>query len=352
MNSLPKNKSAIFLVILIIIVGLIFLSSMQLKKDQNQQITQTGKSSTEQVLNPLSIKVMREKSYPGSDLVIEQTLAPGSNYSQYIASYISDGLKIYGFLTIPNGEKPKGGFPAIIFNHGYIQPDQYRTTQRYIAYVDAFAKNGYVVFKSDYRGNGSSEGNPEGTYYSPAYATDVLNALNSIKKYKNVNPNKIGMWGHSMGGNITLRSLVVNTKDIKAAVIWGGVVGNYNDLLNNWQRKVSFQPSARDMALRINGRQSLTNKFGTPIQNPQFWNSIDPTYFLADINAPIQLDVGGADEEVPTAFSQQLYDKLKTTGKNVEIFMYPGADHNISQSLSLALQRSVEFFNKYLKGGE
>ena len=49
---------------------------------------------------------MRKKTYPGSALTIEQTLAPGSNYAQYIASYMSDGLKIYGLLTVPNGQKP------------------------------------------------------------------------------------------------------------------------------------------------------------------------------------------------------------------------------------------------------
>jgi len=76
---------------------------------------------------------MRGQVYPGSDIIIEQTLAPGRNYSRYIASYRSDGLKIYALLTVPKGEKPKTGWPAIIFNHGYIPPDQYRTTERYVA---------------------------------------------------------------------------------------------------------------------------------------------------------------------------------------------------------------------------
>lgn len=187
--------------------------------------------------NSLSILAMRQKSYPGSDLKIEQTLSDGSNYHQFIASYQSEGLKIYGLLTVPEGNKPAQGWPVIIFNHGYIAPEQYRTTERYVAYVDAFARARYIVFKSDYRENGNSEGQPLGAYYSPAYATDVLNALTTLKRYKDADPNKIGMWGHSMGGNITLRNLVVNPSDIKAAVIWGGVVGTYDDLMNNWQRR-------------------------------------------------------------------------------------------------------------------
>jgi len=95
---------------------------------------------------------MRARDYPGSDIVIEATLDPGVNYSRYYVSYLSDGLKIYALMTVPTGEKPVTGWPVVIFNHGYIPPDVYRTTERYIAYVDQIARSGYIVFRSDYRG--------------------------------------------------------------------------------------------------------------------------------------------------------------------------------------------------------
>src|SRR5207247_6305335 len=148
-------------------------------------------------LPPLAIDAMRQRDYPGSDLVVEQTLSPGSNYRQYVASYLSDGLKINALLTVPNGAKPATGWPVIIFNHGFIPPSVYRTTERYVAYVDAFARNGYIVFKSDYRGHGSSEGSATGGYGSPSYTIDVLNAIASIKRYPAADVKRIGMWGHS-----------------------------------------------------------------------------------------------------------------------------------------------------------
>lgn len=338
-----------YLIIAILAVGISFLFYKA-----NLRSTKTVSKNTPAVtptptLNSLSIEAMRQRQYPGSDIVIEQTLDPGSNYKRYIASYKSDGLKIYALLTVPDADLPKGGWPVIVFNHGYIPPDVYRTTERYIAYTDAFSRNGYVVFKPDYRGNGLSEGQPEGAYYSPAYAIDDLNAIASIKKYKDVNPNKIGVWGHSMGGNITLRDLVVNTHDIKAAVIWGGVVGSYTDLMFNWQRRVSYQPGPTEMALRNRYQSQLRQKYGTPVTNPGFWATVDPTFFLKNITAPIQLDHGLSDEEVPVAFPQSLYDKLKSAGKTVEFYTYPGSDHNISQGFDLAMQRSLDFFDKYLK---
>ena len=87
-------------------------------------------------ISPLSIEYLRQQDYSGSELVIEQTLAPGSNYDRYYASYFSEGLKQYGLLTVPRGQRPESGWPVIIFNHGYIPPTQYKTTERYVAYVD------------------------------------------------------------------------------------------------------------------------------------------------------------------------------------------------------------------------
>ncbi len=302
-------------------------------------------------LNSLSISYLRELKYPGSDITIEQALTPGSNYSRYIVSYRSDGLNIHALMTVPKSAKPKTGFPVIIFNHGYIPPEQYRTTERYVAYVDNLARAGYLVFKPDYRGFGNSEGKPEGAYYSSAYAVDVLNALSSIKKYPEANAAKIGMWGHSMGGNISLRDLVVDIKDIKASVIWSGVVGSYDQLLNQWHRASPWTPSEREIAGHVTSiRQNLVNQYGTPQTNPNFWQSIDPTYYLADVTTPIQLHTGGNDQEVPPAFSVSLYDKLKGLRKTVEYYNYPGGDHNISSpNFELAMERTITFFDKYLK---
>jgi len=124
---------------------------------------------------PLAIAAMRARSYPGSALTLTQALPAGSNYRQSIATYLSDGLKINGLLTIPSGAAPTSGWPVIIFNHGFIPPAQYRTTERYVAYVDALARHGYIVFKSDYRGHGSSQGQPSSAYGTPDYTVDVLN---------------------------------------------------------------------------------------------------------------------------------------------------------------------------------
>ncbi|MBI4130251.1 alpha/beta fold hydrolase, partial [Candidatus Roizmanbacteria bacterium] len=235
----------------------------------------------------------------------------------------------------------------IIFNHGYIPPSQYRTTERYIAYVDGFARNGYIVFRSDYRGHGDSEGEAIGAYGSNNYTIDILNAVASIKRHPDADPNRIGMWGHSMGGHITLRNMVVN-KEVKAGVIWAGVVASYPDLINNWRRRGSTPPPGIPTRAR-RWRDELTSRYGTPEQNPEFWNSISSNSYLADISGPLQLHHGTADTSVPVAFSEMLKTQMESAGKTVELYTYPGDDHNLTTNFGTAMRRSIEFFNRYLK---
>jgi dipeptidyl aminopeptidase/acylaminoacyl peptidase len=296
------------------------------------------------------IEVMRQQTYPGSELVIEQELAPGSNYDRYIVSYQSEGLKIYALLTMPQGETPESGWPVIVFNHGYIPPDQYRTTERYVAYVDTFARNGYIVFRSDYRGHGDSEGEASSAYGAPDYTVDVLNGMASVKGHPDADPGRVGMWGHSMGGTITLRAMVV-TDDIKAGVIWAGVVAPYPDLWERWQRRFSERPTPTPNPDGTPGRRWTQEllEYGTFEKNPTFWASIDPTFHLDDLSGPLQLHHGTADESVPVEYSENLYVQLEEMGQTAELYVYPGDNHNISNSFGTAMQRSVQFFDQHVK---
>src|SRR3989344_5426607 len=293
------SKKLLLVIIIAVIVSTVFnrrfQSSPSLTENQNSQENEGGPDLEP---HPLSIQALREGEYPVSDIVIEQTLDAGSNYKRYIASYKSEGLKIYGLLTVPNGASSEGGFPAIIFNHGYISPSVYKTTEKYVAYQDAFARVGYITFKSDYRGHGNSEGDAEGGYGSNGYTIDVLNAVSSIKKYPGDDSESIGMWGHSMGGSITLK-IMVATKDVKAGVIWAGVVGSYPDLVERWRRRAGSTPTANPTSQRGRWRRELIERYGEPGENPEFWNSISANSYLSDISGPLQLHHGTADSSVP-----------------------------------------------------
>jgi len=308
------------------------------------------------VQSPISIDYLRSIKIVGSKITIEEELKQGSNYNQYITSYQSEGNKIYGLLTVPNGEMPKGGYPAIVFNHGYIPPTQYVTTERYIAFVDSFARSGFVVFKIDFRGNGKSEGDPSGSYFSSAYTIDAISALKSLQTFDKVNPNRIGMWGHSMAGNAVLRAMEV-TPDIKAGVIWAGAVYSYQDFakygINDnsynhrpFERKVGTQEADREVSTEI---QKIRSAPQTINFSSDFWKAISLTENLKYLSSPLEIHHAINDSTVNIGYSRDLTMTLKKQNKKYESFEYEGGGHNIeSPYFEVAMQRTVAFFKKNL----
>ena len=308
-------------------------------------------TATPTPLHPLMIEVMRRQDYPGSELSFEQTLEPGVNYDRFVVSYQSEDNRIYGLLTVPWGQAPDSGWPIIIFNHGYIPPDEYRTTERYVDYQDAFARNGYIVFRSDYRGHGESEGQASGGYGSPAYTIDVLNGLAAVKTLPEADPERIGMWGHSMGGFITLRAMVVSD-EIDAGVIWGGVVASYPDLFDRWRRRAGDGPTPTPNPTRPRGRwrTSLFETYGTVEENPEFWAAISANSYVGDLSGPLQLHHATTDASVPVEFSEILSEQIQAAGRPVELYLYEGDNHNIYANFWTAMQRSIDFFDQHVKG--
>ncbi|OGC57923.1 hypothetical protein A3H26_00605 [candidate division WWE3 bacterium RIFCSPLOWO2_12_FULL_36_10] len=303
-------------------------------------------------MSPISIDYLRSLNIQSDSVKIEEELSNGSNYKRYIASYLSEGNKVYGLLTLPLTEIPKGGFPAIVFNHGYIPPSQYVTTQSYVSYVDYLARNGFVVFKIDYRGNGNSEGDASGSYFSSAYTIDAINALKALQKFDQVNPNRIGMWGHSMAGNVVLRAMLVS-KDIKAGVIWSGAVYSYKDFVTYkindsnyahkpFETKEGTAQKDRETSSEI---QKIRNDSQTIDFNNSFWSSISLTKNIKYLTSPLQIHQATDDPVVNIGYSRDLVRVLKDNDKNYEFYEYSGGGHNInSPYFETAMERTVKFF--------
>lgn len=321
------------------------------KPEPSATLQPTATPTNTPTLHPMNILAARQTTYPGSNITIEETLEPGANYYRYIAWYASDGLRIYGLLTVPFGEPPVSGWPAIVFNHGYIPPQVYQTTERYVAYVDLLARNGYIVYKIDYRGHDQSDGDATGAYGNPGYTNDVLNAVSALQAFPLADDQRIGMWGHSMGGFLTLRAMVIS-QDIKAGVIWAGVVGSYPDLLCCWRLPTpGVHTPTPNPNFRSGWRTRWQDTYGTPAENPEFWMEISANSYLEDLSGPIQLHHGTGDTEVPVNFSQDLYQQVQAAGVPVEYYEYVGDNHNLSNYFNLAMQRTIEFFDRYLKDG-
>ena len=176
-------KFKIFLVLMIFFFIGITLFANQISPNKSN-LTHSSNTPTPtptpMKFRELTVPYLRERAYKSS-LGKMNLLETNTTYKTYTTNYTSDGLKVNGLLTEPTGETPAGGWPAIVFVHGYIPPSLYETTGApYSAYVDYLARNGFVVFKIDLRGHGNSEGKAGGGYYGSDYVVDTLNAYAAL----------------------------------------------------------------------------------------------------------------------------------------------------------------------------
>lgn len=139
----------------------------------------------------------------------EETL--GGNYSTEDYSIITtnNGNRLAGVLTIPH---KKVDFPTVVFISGSGPNDRDHSIfghKNFLVLADLFAKAGIATLRLDDRGVGESTGNFEtATIYD--LGNDVADAVNKLTKDKRINPNKIGILGHSLGAEIAPRVSAIN----------------------------------------------------------------------------------------------------------------------------------------------
>jgi dipeptidyl aminopeptidase/acylaminoacyl peptidase len=294
----------------------------------------------------LTIPYERRQKFD-SQLTRGEVLFKNPVYTAYRASYVSDGNTIYGLLTIPNEAKPAKGWSAIIFLHGYIPPTVYTTLGQYVAYTDYLARRGFVVFKPDLRGHDKSQGEPGGAYYSEDYIIDTLNAYAAVSHMEEVNPGGIGLWGHSMSGNVVMRTFAVKP-EIPAVVIWAGAVYTYQDNTKFGIHDGSYRPP--QIANRQSGkRQQLRELYGDFSPDSPFWKQVAVTDYLKDLKGAIQIHHAVDDPVVNIGYSRNLMSLLDKTTVPHELFEYPEGGHNITGSaFTEAMRRTADFFHTHL----
>lgn len=330
--------------------------------NENPQVNETKdailKTFSAEVIEPLAIEdepmpfeeltipYLRNREY-NSQLGPLQRLSNNSSYTSYLTSYDSDSLKINGLLTVPTGDAPEDGWPAVIFIHGYIPPTVYRTTENYSAYVDYLARNGFVVFKIDLRGHNQSEGEASGAYYSSDYIIDALNAYSALQNADFVDANSIGMWGHSMAGNVVIRSVAVK-QDIPAVVIWAGAVYTYEDFQKYSIEDNSYRPPSQDSPSRRR-RNELFETHGAFDSNSEFWKLVPATNFLEGVTTAVQINHAVNDDVVDIGYSRDFISILDNTNIPHELVEHSSGGHNISgASYNSAMQNTVRWFKENL----
>ena len=243
-------------------------------------------------------------------------------------------------MNTPKGQIPSDGWPVVIVNHGYIDPRIYSTENSYINTSAYFANSGFLVVKPDYRGHAKSQGEAGSLVSRINYAVDVLNLLTAVKKLPNVDSRRIFMYGHSMGGDVTLRVLEVCPTCVQAATLWAPAVTEWPESFLFFTKRNTQDAQGSERLKRY--QQELTDLFSI-----QDYPQVSTLENINLVSTPLNIHHGTSDDSVPYSWGNALASKLISANKKVNFYSYPQDNHDISNNWSNALNRDVQLFNTY-----
>ena len=205
---------------------------------------------------------------------------------------------------------------------------------------DYFAKEGFAVLHSDYRGHAFSDPSPDTRNVYDAgleYSMDVLNAVEAIKSSNlhQIDTTRIGMLGHSMGGGIALNIAVAHPGLIDAMVLYAPV---HADAWQNFSRWRDMR-DADDRTREVLASREL---------NPTGWDALSSWTYLKQIDDPVLLLHGTDDADVPVAWSRELNAELLSLQKNVQYIEYQEEKHEFIKNWPEFMRHSTEFLKNNL----
>ncbi|MEX0706675.1 MAG: alpha/beta fold hydrolase [Woeseia sp.] len=281
----------------------------------------------------------------------------GPGFDARLYQYESAGLKVHTMIAWPDRPMPKRGFPILVFNHGH-HPDppnygisadgrNWRPGDYYRRIPELYAAEGFAVVIPDYRGHNTSEGLEftEGLLESAYYTEDVLNLLAGLPAVDGLDADRVFVLGHSMGGDVTLRTLLA-TGNVTAASLWssvGGDVWNQAYYYSRYDDPPGPDGSAIETSVieRLRAQLSdLDGEFDT--------DSIDSYRFLGRLQAPVIIHHAVGDRSAAYEWSKRLAGQLAARGKRYEFWSYDSEDHLFKGcDLSLAVERDVKWFRRF-----
>lgn len=324
-------KKVLLVLIVLLFLGLSFFLYANFQKQNQGFISPLGKKEPGP-LEKYTFENLTKRQFQGSEIELERVLGEEEKYTAYLFFFESDGKKISGQANLPKGNGP---FPVVIMLRGYVDEKIYSTGVGTKKAAGVFAENGFLTLAPDFLGFGFSD-----TTYSDiledrfARPVGVLDLLASIKTLDKADPGKVVIWGHSNGGQIALSVLEISQKPIPTTLWAPQTLGFPESVL-------TYLGELDDLGLKVKTR---IDEF---LKNYDARNFSIAHYF-ENIQAPLQVHQGTADEYIETSWTDDFVGKIKAMGKEVTYFKYKGNDHNLSKDWNQVVSRDLEFFKENL----
>ena len=243
-----------------------------------------------------------------------------------------NGPRLHYRIAKPTRWDANRRYPVVV--HVYGGPGVQRARQDFAPLMlQLFAQAGFGVFELDNRGSANRNLDFEQAIYGRLGHVEVEDQFEGVKMLRElpwVDPERIGIFGHSYGGYMVLKCLA-NGIDFASGVAVAPVT--------DW---------------RLYDTHYTERYLGTPQQNPEGYAKSAALSDAASIQAPLLLMHGMADDNVLFAHSLKLIKNLQDAGTPFELMTYPNAKHAL-QERSVAIHRYnavLDFFRRTLQSKE
>jgi len=283
----------------------------------------------------LTFEALSQRRFPKGEIKLGAVTRREENYTTYVFTYQSDGKTISGMANIPKGEGP---FPVIVLLRGYADPKSYHIGLGTERSANFLADHGFLTLAPDFLGYGYSDWEDSDILVARFYRpVEVLSLLASIDSLPQADSRRVGLWGHSNGGQIALSVLEITGRNYPTS-LWAPV-------------SLGFPESV----LVYLGREEVGNPVKEKID--QFRQTNNPKlYSISEywdrIYAPFIIHQGTADEMIQTQWTKDLVDNLKKRMCEVNYYEYPGENHNFNHNPKTGetlRERDLKFFTEKLK---
>ena len=275
---------------------------------------------------------------------LSDSMPAGLNKADVVApTFVSfpsrlDKAPVPSSLMLPKNLDRSKKHPAIVWIHGSgsdqnflgWHPGAYRM---YYSVSQYLVQQGYIVLTPDYRGSsGYSRNWATGVHMGLGVndTADVAAGADYLKTLPYVDADRIGVWGLSYGGFLTLQALNTDPTLWRCGIDVAGVV--------DWATY---------------GAGYTTPRLGTPVENPEIYKISAPIYHMEKLARPLLVLHGTNDRNVQFRDSLRVIDTLLKLDKPFEMGVYPGEIHFFRRAHILrdAWRRAEAFFDAHLKNG-
>ncbi|XHS76469.1 alpha/beta hydrolase family protein [Burkholderiaceae bacterium UC74_6] len=309
-------------------------STDSLKDYGNACKAQVAVAVHETFTTPAEIQIQRDGQW--RDLTRRNAALPRPAITARSLSWTNEGRTVQGFLLMPQAQaQTTAKRPMIVVVHGgpagahrprYVGPGAVRS----------LLDKGYAFLLPNPRGSfGQGEVFTQGNVkdFGHGDLRDILAGVDEMIRTESVDPQRLGIIGHSYGGFMSMWAVTQTTR-FRAAVAGAGIA--------NWQSYYGQNGIS----------EWMPPYFGATVyDDPAVYAKSSPINFIKQVRTPVLAYVGGADIECPPAQTQEFGSALRALGVPASTVIYDGEGHRFRKPETLAdiEKRTVAWFERWLR---